>query len=258
MERVVEGELKELRISSHDLIQGDLLYINPEEIVPCDILLIEGNCIVNEGLLTGETTPIQKTFHEVGTQIKSCSVLYSGTTCLISKGTNLNCYAKGIAIATGFQTFKGELIRQILHQESEEFRFHRDSYYYLLMTFLVTVIGLIWYVFYMLFFSSIKYSYYKIFIKGMELFTTAVPPTMLLCLSLGLDYSVENLKTKGIQTLLMNRINLAARIKIMCFDKTGTLTENMLFFSGFIYKTVSEEGRYLLSDFESRMTPTLH
>lgn len=79
----------------------------------------------------------------------------------------------------------------------------------------------------------------------MELFTTAVPPTMLLCLSLGLDYAAENLKTKKIQTLLMGRINLAAWIKIMCFDKTGTLTENELIYYGFSYVTQEDKEPFL-------------
>lgn len=78
-------------------------------------------------------------------------------------------------------------------------------------------------------------SLFSTIIKGLELFTTSVPPTLPLCLTLGLEYSVKNLKEKKIQTLLMGKINLAGRVKVMCFDKTGTLTENNLIFHGFIH-----------------------
>ena len=71
-------------------------------------------------------------------------------------------------------------------------------------------------------------------IRGLELFTTACPPTLPLCLTLGLELAVNNLKKKNVITILMNKINICGRIRIMCFDKTGTLTENRLIFSGFL------------------------
>ena len=71
-------------------------------------------------------------------------------------------------------------------------------------------------------------------IKGLELFTTAVPPTLPLCLTLGLEFAVKNLKKFGISTINMEKINLAGRVSKWCFDKTGTLTENNMSFYGYL------------------------
>ena len=48
------------------MVPGDLVYVTPEETIPCDIILLQGNVIVNEGILTGESTPIKKTPYEPG------------------------------------------------------------------------------------------------------------------------------------------------------------------------------------------------
>lgn len=47
-------------ISSLNLLPGDLITIHPETKLPADILLLTGECIVNEGMLTGESIPIKK------------------------------------------------------------------------------------------------------------------------------------------------------------------------------------------------------
>lgn len=152
---------------------------------------------------------------------------------MISNSSEENL-ALGIVIGTGYYTFKGDLIRQILLQEVDEFRFHRDAYRYLILTFALTTVGVIWYFIYIS-------KYYdqplgKTFIKAFELYTTAVPPILPLCLTLGLQYGFIALRKKKIETLIIGRINQAGRIKIMCFDKTGTLTENNLIYKGFITK----------------------
>lgn len=47
-------------VSSKDLVPGDVLLIPREGcVLPCDAVLTGGSCLVNEGLLTGESTPVQ-------------------------------------------------------------------------------------------------------------------------------------------------------------------------------------------------------
>ena len=57
----ITGEVEKTRISSDYLVPGDVFEL-PENgsIIPCDAILLNGNCIINESTLTGETTPMYK------------------------------------------------------------------------------------------------------------------------------------------------------------------------------------------------------
>eukprot|EP00833_Pecoramyces_ruminatium_P004660 jgi/Orpsp1_1/1178692/evm.model.c7180000066372.1 len=49
-------------IDSSDLVPGDVMVIAPNElkVFPCDAILLKGDCIVNESMLTGESMPVNK------------------------------------------------------------------------------------------------------------------------------------------------------------------------------------------------------
>ena len=49
------------QISSLDLVPGDIIEIPDNSIMPCDLILLNGSCIINESSLTGESIPILKT-----------------------------------------------------------------------------------------------------------------------------------------------------------------------------------------------------
>lgn len=51
------GEFR--KVSSTDLVPGDVLVVQPG-VLPCDAVLLSGECIVDENLLTGESVPVRK------------------------------------------------------------------------------------------------------------------------------------------------------------------------------------------------------
>jgi len=55
----LEGDMFQTRDSS-DLVPGDIIKIPESIILPCDIVLLFGSCIVNEAMLTGESIPVMK------------------------------------------------------------------------------------------------------------------------------------------------------------------------------------------------------
>ncbi|KAH7826180.1 putative ATPase type 13A2 [Monocercomonoides exilis] len=52
-----EGQI----ISSYDLVPGDVFEAENDMTLPCDALLLSGQCIMNETMLTGESVPVIKT-----------------------------------------------------------------------------------------------------------------------------------------------------------------------------------------------------
>ncbi len=48
------------RRSSLTLVPGDVVEVEDESVVPCDLALLDGDCVVNEAMLTGESVPVVK------------------------------------------------------------------------------------------------------------------------------------------------------------------------------------------------------
>lgn len=49
-------------VPAERLVPGDILVIPPHGcLMPCDAVLLTGNCILNESMLTGESVPVTKT-----------------------------------------------------------------------------------------------------------------------------------------------------------------------------------------------------
>ncbi len=49
------------QIDSSDLVVGDLVVLESDRSLVCDMVMVQGNCIVDESSLTGETIPVMKT-----------------------------------------------------------------------------------------------------------------------------------------------------------------------------------------------------
>lgn len=81
-----EGKSGPLReISSVDLVPGDVIEIPDQVQVPCDIILLQGTCVLNESMLTGESVPAIKNSIPFTTDVYDFAkdakyTLYSGTT----------------------------------------------------------------------------------------------------------------------------------------------------------------------------------
>lgn len=75
-------------MSSLYLLPGDLIEIPENSVMPCDIIILNGSCIMNECMLTGESIPVLKNSLPYNNLMFSpnednkSSVLLSGTFCL--------------------------------------------------------------------------------------------------------------------------------------------------------------------------------
>jgi magnesium-transporting ATPase (P-type) len=47
-------------VSSRQLVPGDVVQIREALVLPCDMVLLKGQCVINESMLTGESVPVVK------------------------------------------------------------------------------------------------------------------------------------------------------------------------------------------------------
>ncbi|KAL3682686.1 hypothetical protein R1sor_000708 [Riccia sorocarpa] len=60
-DETAELRLRPVLVSSSELLPGDIVQIEAGMIFPCDLVLLVGQCVVNESMLTGESAPVPKT-----------------------------------------------------------------------------------------------------------------------------------------------------------------------------------------------------
>jgi cation-transporting P-type ATPase 13A2 len=229
------NQKKGILCSSSELVPGDLFELPEDDLnMPCDAVLISGNVIMNESMLTGESIPVLKSAIPNSVALfnykeDSKHILYSGTK-IIQKRNLKDSKVLAIAINTGFNTEKGKLIRSILFPKELVFKFQTDSWRYILFMAFMSIFG---------FLISIRYmrdnnmTWFEIINKGLDLITTTVPPALPACLGIGISYALSRLKKSGIKCINRQRVNVAGQVNLICFDKTGTLTEDHLQLYGF-------------------------
>ena len=220
------------KINSASLVAGDIVLVETG-IVPCDMSLLAGGAVVNEAMLTGESLPVIKSplsfpsdtgkgrdaLMSLG--IESRSTLYSATRILQLKPSVPGAKVWGIVVRTGFATTKGALILSILYPRPSAFGFITQSYKFIGALFCMALLG----------FGVSIWQLYEhgaatktMIIRGLDLITIVVPPSLPLALSVGTNFALLALKAQRIFCISPARINLAGKIQFMCFDKTGTLT----------------------------------
>ena len=252
-----EGELIIQNLSSLNLVPGDLFEVPDEGItLPCDSILVKGSVVINESMLTGESTPIIKTCLENSDEIYDSKlvdnnkyILFSGTKVLQKQNKNRKEKILAMVCDTGFRTYKGQMLSSVIFPKEEDEEFRHDSLKYIIFMIIICFVG---------FFVSLKYlidakvSDEELILRFFELFTSAVPPSLPTCLSLGMSYSLYRLKAYNIFCINRERVNLLGTINTIVFDKTGTLTENFLDINGFIPTIINNKiNIFEFSDFSS-------
>ena len=143
-----DGECSE--IDSSELAPGHIVVLDSSmETCPCDLVLVKGDAIVDESMLTGESVPVSKVAFQNCTNFKSdfplkngSNTIFCGTKILRARDT-LNKPALGLVFKIGFETEKGQLIQSILFPKPINFNFYSDSMKYILILGVIAIFGFI-------------------------------------------------------------------------------------------------------------------
>ncbi|KAF1315791.1 P-type atpase, partial [Globisporangium splendens] len=249
---------------SDELVPGDICSIGGHSMhttpgasddvgIPCDVLLLRGNCIVNESMLSGESIPLRKeavgsgldenelleTLHvDEGSNMQHKKhVLFGGTKLLqhsLEKGSSSKCKIPNppdqgcvaFVLRTGFGTTQGSLVRTIIYSSQRVTANNSEA---------------MWFILFLLGFAICASSFvlrqglqdasrdrFKLLLHCIMIVTSVVPPELPMELSLAVTNSLIALTKFNIFCTEPFRIPFAGRIDICCFDKTGTLTSDEL------------------------------
>ncbi|KAI5285610.1 hypothetical protein KEM54_000434 [Ascosphaera aggregata] len=231
-------------ISSTELVPGDVFEISDPSLshVPCDCLLLSGDAIVNESMLTGESVPVSKlpatnatlealdlNGPSVGLNVAK-NFLFSGTKIIRARRPQNNndddeAAALAMVVRTGFNTTKGALVRSMLFPKPSGFKFYRDSFRYISVMAGIAAVG---FIASLINFIEKGLVWTKILYRALDLVTIVVPPALPATLTIGTNFALSRLKKQKIFCISPQRVNVGGMLNIVCFDKTGTLTEDGL------------------------------
>nr|XP_045614574.1 polyamine-transporting ATPase 13A3-like isoform X3 [Procambarus clarkii] len=227
-----EGTTVEADISTTELVPGDVVVIPSAGCtMPCDAVLISGNAIVNESMLTGESVPVTKIPVTVSeeTEIYSAErhkrhTLFCGTSVIQTRYYG-SAQVLAVVVRTGFSTAKGELVRSILYPRPLDFKFYKDAVKFIIFLFCIASVGMGYSVY---IYILHKEGVIKTVVRTLDIVTIVVPPALPAAMTVGTYYAQSRLKKQGIFCISPPRINVSGKTKLVCFDKTGTLTEDGL------------------------------
>lgn len=240
---------KWLEVQTDQLLPGDVVSVatrqQTETTVAADILLIHGTCIVNEAMLSGESTPLLKESIQllepdakldVDGAHKN-AVLFSGTK-ILQAGTSGTMQSPietpdggclGVVLRTGFGTAQGQLVRTMIFSTERVSANNLESFLFIGFL-LIFAIAASWYVWVHGVEREMKKS--KLLLHCVLIVTSVVPPELPMELSLAVNASLVALSKFAIFCTEPFRIPFAGRVDVCCFDKTGTITAEDLVLEG--------------------------
>ena len=217
-------------VSIKDLVVGDLIDIEDDMLLPCDLLLVAGSCRVEENILTGESRPIEKKsliLADMNTMI-TCSTLDPNLqrNHFLSSGTkvvSIKDDPKAIAIRTGYSTLQGVLAAKTLEEKTPTEIVDANTVGIFTAVTLFSSSSLV---------QSIRYYIHEnpyfspilVVIRLLNNLSSVVPVAFFQEVTASATLISAQLQQRNIYVSDLMKIFQAPHIDVCCFDKTGTLT----------------------------------
>ena len=199
------------RISSKQLVPGDIVKLRIGDIVPADVQLMSGDfLLIDQAALTGESLPVSRKINEIA---------YANT--IVKQGEML-----AVIINTGRHTHYSSVVSLVAKAQMEE-RSHFQKMVIQIGNFLILItISLVLLIIMVSLFRH--ESFIEIARFSLVLSIAAIPVALPAVLSVTMAVGAMTLARKQAVVSKLTAIEELAGVDIFCTDKTGTLTENRM------------------------------
>ncbi|BAU64354.1 ATPase, E1-E2 type [Stanieria sp. NIES-3757] len=221
-EASVRRNNQKVRVSSTELVPGDLVLLTSGDKVPADLRLIEvKNLQINESALTGESVAVEKTTHLIESDTplaERSNMAYAGSFVTSGQG-------RGIVVAIAEATETGR-ISQLMERQTNlstpltrKFdKFSRTLLYIILgVAALTFAIGL-----------GYGNSWSTMFEATVALAVSAIPEGLPAVVTVTLAIGVSRMARRHAIIRKLPAVETLGSATVICSDKTGTLTENQM------------------------------
>ena len=214
------GEMR--RISSTELVPGDIVLLQSGDKVPADLRLFHCRDLqVDESALTGESVPVSKQVAELPAEVPLAdrrNLAYTST--LVTYGQ-----ARGVVFATGASTEVGHISKLISTADVLETPLTRKiaSFSRLL---LVVILGLAGVTFLVGWLRG--QAAFEMFMAAVALAVGAIPEGLPAAVTITLSIGVARMARRRAIIRKLPAVETLGSTTIVCSDKTGTLTVNQM------------------------------
>ena len=198
---------KQTQIDIHEIVLDEITKLGPGNQIATDSKIIEGEVLVNESLITGESEPETK---KQGDELLSGSFIVSG-----------HCYAKTIHVAEDNYTAKiSAEAKYIKKVNSEIMNFIKKIIKYISIA--IIPVGILLFIHQL---NLDNNTFNESVVNTVAALIGMIPEGLVLLTSTVLAISVIRLSKYKVLVQELYCIETLARVDTICLDKTGTLTQ---------------------------------
>src|SRR6056297_2782325 len=212
---------RRISVDANELVPGDIVLIEGGDRVPADLRLIEARGLkAEEAILTGESVPVDKGTAPAPDDAAlgdQSSMLFSGT--LVAAGA-----ARGVVTATGGVTQIGLISGMLSGVETltTPLVLQMDRFARFLTVFILIVAGAL--LSYGHFVGNLPFS--DLFMAIVGLSVAAIPEGLPAVLTITLAVGVQAMSRRNAIVRRLPAIETLGSVSVICSDKTGTMTRN--------------------------------
>ena len=213
-----EGVRREVPVD--EIVPGDIVHLSAGDMIPADLRLLSAkDLFVSQAVLTGESMPVEKSANGIPSPpanlLEDPRLCFMGSNVVSGTGT-------GVAVATGAQTYFGDLARQVTGRQVEtEFDRGVGRVSRLLIRFTLVMVPVVFFIN-----GLTKGDWGQSFFFALSVAVGLTPEMLPMIITANLARGAVNMSRKKVIVKRLPSIQDLGAMTVLCSDKTGTLTQD--------------------------------